>query len=72
MGSSRMGYFSRVAAFQVLPALPEQALAQTFRQAVLSLLQQRECIAPEFAERVLAWRHNSDFAVTQPRESPSR
>ncbi len=43
-------------------ARPEAALMQALREAVLNLLQERECITAEFAERLLAWRH-SGFSV---------
>lgn len=56
------GVFLPSGTFQVLPALPEGALTQVLREAVLNLLQEHQCITAEFVERLLAWRH-SGFSV---------
>jgi len=44
--------------FQVLPALPEAALREALRRALLRLLVARRGIDADFAARLVGWRHS--------------
>jgi len=56
------GVFLPDGTFRVLPALPEAALTEALRRAVLALLVRRGVIDADFATRLLGWRH-SGFSV---------
>jgi len=43
--------------FQKIPRIDDSRLAEIFAREVLAMLVRKELLSPEWAERILSWRH---------------
>jgi len=48
--------------FHKIPRIDDSRLAEVFAREVLAMLVRKELLSPEWAERILSWRH-TDFNV---------